>query len=95
MAVTTAISATVASDRVGMALNEAPGAGQPVSVLFYDNALNPGVAVTEGVLYILSASGAIAPSTDALSNDNIVFIMGATTSSTVVFRPVVTGGTLA
>lgn len=68
---------------VGIALNSAPGAGQPVRYVRQDSTFNPGATLVVGTVYGLgSTAGAIAPVADQSTNDysNVLFI--AVTAST-------------
>ena len=59
---------------VGVAVNSAPGAGQPVSYVVRDDDFTPGFAVTTGTIYVVSADGAVSPSADLTTNDYTGFV---------------------
>lgn len=79
---------------VGIALNDA-ASGQPLAVATYDPEFTPGATLTEGEIYVLSASGATAPEADLASGDNVVVLYAATDTTKAVLNPIVSGGTIA
>ncbi len=66
----------------GIALDGASD-GQPIVYLKAGGVLNPGATVAVGKIYVLSASGAIAPVDDLTSADYTTIIGYATTTSSM------------
>lgn len=89
------VFASVDGAQIGIAENGG-GAGQRITVVLDDPALALGSILTEGTAYAVSATaGLIAPIADITTADNLVLLGGATSATTLRFRPLVTGGTVA
>ena len=68
----------------GVAMNSAPAAGQPISVLTSGN-YNPGATVTKGVFYCAgTTAGSIVPYSDLASTNYLSVFAIATSSSNLL-----------
>lgn len=93
VAAVTGVSAALTAQH-GIAENGG-ASGQPAAVVLEDPEFTPGATLTEGVIYVLSAAGAISPSADLVSLDNVVILGAATNATKMVLKPIVSGGTVA
>lgn len=78
---------------VFMALNGA-AAGQPLAVLVGGN-VTLNAVLTAGTSYYLSGTaGGIAPRADVTTGDDVVFLGTASSTTVLVFKPIISGVTL-
>ena len=74
------------SNRLAIALDSAPGAGQPVTLLT-SGQMNLGATLTVGETYVVSKNtGKIAPISDLIAG-NFVSILGVAISTTILETP--------
>ena len=67
----------------GVALNSAPGAGQPVNFIT-QGGFNPGATVVVGTIYVVSTTpGGICPAADLASGSKVCIIGVGTTASNI------------
>jgi hypothetical protein len=72
---------------VGIAIDSAPGANQPLDVATADTAFVPGGTLVVGTAYILSATpGGLAPYADGVTGMNRQIIGVAVTTTTLLLR---------
>lgn len=79
------------AEAVGVALNSAPGSGQPVTYITAGN-LDPGGTVTVGEIYVVSATaGGIAEVSDLVSTNRVTVLGVGTTASNIKLGILVSG----
>lgn len=81
-------SATAAvRDVAGIAVNSAPGAGQPITVCEYDDDFTPGFTIANGVgVYLSGTAGGLCPFADLATGDYPKLIMMGIGSDKVVLN---------
>lgn len=83
---------TAADECLGVALNTAEGANQPVEWAEQDPDFNPGATVTVGEIYVVSGTaGGIAPVGD-LANPDRAIVVGVGKTASTMNLAVVEGG---